>query len=149
MSALGVLSLAYLVTIYPMVAVFITYIIVQKFSYVSCFFRPLNRCLHLFIKEGNAGRSLIEAFATHNLLSYVKILNVTFNILTPIYFYNMNGTLGHPHVYNDPHTEYLSKQHLTYFVLAIAMSFVFNFLPSCSFLCTLVLVSRSISTGQY
>ena len=129
MSALGVLSLDYLVAIYPMVAVFITYIIVQKFSYVSCFFRPLNRCLHLFIKEGNDGRSLIEAFATLILLSYVKILNVTFNILTPIYFYNMNGTLGHPHVYNDPHTEYLSKQHLPYFVLAIAMSFVFNFLP--------------------
>ena len=34
MSALGVLSLDYLVAIYPMVAVISIYIIIQKFSYV-------------------------------------------------------------------------------------------------------------------
>ena len=129
MSALGVLSLDYLVAIYPMVAVILTYSIVQKLSYVSCLSGSLKKCLHIFIKEGNTGSSLIESFATFILLSYVKILNVTFNILTPIYLYNMNGTHGRPHVYNDPHTEYLSKQHLPYFVLAIVMSFVFNFLP--------------------
>ena len=129
MSALGVLSLDYLMAIYPMVAVVLTYIIVQKFSYVSCLSGPLKKCLHIFIKERNTGSSLIEAFATFILLSYVKILNVTFNILTVTYLYNMNGTYGHPHVYNDPHTVYLSKQHLPYFVLAIVMSFVFNFLP--------------------
>ena len=129
MSALGVLSLDYLVAIHPIVGVILTYIIVQKFSYMSCLSRPLKKCLHIFIKEGNTGSSLIEAFATFILLSYVKILNVTFNILTPTYLYNMNGTHGHPRVYNDPNTEYLSKLHLPYFVLAIAMSFVFNFLP--------------------
>ena len=132
MSALSVLSLDYMVAIYPMVAVILTYIIVQKFSYVSSqsgTINKFNKCLHLFIKEGNTGSSLIEAFATFILLSYVKILNVTFNILTPTYLYNMNGTYGHPHVYNDPHTVYLSKQHLPYFILAIAMSFVFNILP--------------------
>ena len=129
MSALGVLSLDYLVAIYPMLVVVLTYIIVQKFSYVSCLSGTLKKCLHIFIKEGNTGNSLIEAFATFILLSYVKILNVTFNILTPTYLYYMNGTYGHSHVYNDPNTEYLSKQHLPYFVLAIAMSFVFNLLP--------------------
>ena len=129
MSALGVLSLDYLVAIYPMVAVVFTYIMVQKFSYVSCLSGSLKKCLHIFIKERNSGSSLIESFATFILLSYVKILNVTFNILTPTYLYNMNGTYGHPHVYNDPHTEYLSKQHLPYFVLAIIMTFFFNFLP--------------------
>ena len=129
MSALGVLSLDYLVAIYPMVAVVLTYIIVQKFSYMYCLSGTLKKCLHIFIKEGNTGNSLIESFATFILLSYVKILNVTFNILTPTYLYNMNGTYGHPRVYNDPHTEYLSKQHIPYFVLAIAMSFIFNFMP--------------------
>ena len=129
MSALSVLSLDYLLAIYPMVAVFFMYIIVKRFRYVLYMFRHLNKCLHIFKKEWNVKSSLIEAFATLLLLSYVKILNVTFNILTPTYLYNMNGTHGHLRVYNDPHTEYLSKQHMPYFVLAIAMSFVFNFLP--------------------
>ena len=129
MSALGVLSLDYLVAVYPLFAVISTYIIVKKFSYVSCSSGPLNKCLYLFIKVGNAGNSLIEAFATLILLSYVKVLNVSFNIITPTYLYNLNGTHGYPYVYNDPHTVYLSKQHLPYLVLAFAMSFVFNFLP--------------------
>ena len=128
MSALGVLSLDYLVAMYPMVAVILTYIMVQKFSCISFLLRPFKKCLHLFVK-GDIGSSFIEAFATLILLSYVKILNVTFNILTPIYLYHMNGTYGHPHVYNDPHTEYLSKQHLPYFILAIVMSFIFNLIP--------------------
>ena len=64
MTALGVLSLDYLVAIYPTVAVISTYIIVQKFSYVFCLSVHLNKCLHLFIKVGNTGSSLIKAFAT-------------------------------------------------------------------------------------
>ena len=129
MPFLGILSLDYLVAIYLLAAVIFTYIIVQKCSYISCMARLLNKCLHLFKGEWNVGSLLIEAFATLILLSQVKILNVTFNILTPTYFYNINGAHGLAHLYNDPHTVYLSKQHLPYFVLAIAMSFVFNFLP--------------------
>ena len=129
MSALGLLSLDYLVAIYPMVVVITTHIMVQRFGYVPCMSGPLNKYLHFIIKEGNAGNSLIEAFATLVLLSQVKILNVFFTILTPTYLYNMNSTHGHPCVFYDPQTEYLSKQHLPYFVLAIAISFVFNFLP--------------------
>ena len=129
MSVLGVLSLDYLVAIYPMVTIILTYIIVQKFSYASCLGKPSKMCLYLLKTDRNIRNSLIEAFATLILLSQVKILNVSFNVLTPIDLYNINGTHGYPHVYNDPHTQYLSKQHLPYFVLAIVMSFIFNFLP--------------------
>ena len=94
-------------------------------------FKWLNKCLHIFKKEWNVKSSLIEVFAILILLSNAKILDVTFNILTPTYLYNMNSTYGHPCVYNDSHTEYLSKQHMPYFVLVIAMSFVFNFCFSC------------------
>ena len=114
--------------IYPMIAVVLTSIIVQKLSYVSCLSRPLKKCLRIFIREWNTGSSLIESFTTF-ILSYIKILNATFNIITPTYLSNMNGRYDHPHVYNDPHTVYLSKQHFLYFVLAIVMSFFFNFLP--------------------
>lgn len=129
MSALGVLSLDYLVAIYPMAAVLITYLVVQKLSYVTCLCRPLYKCRHLIKKEWNFGNSLIEAFATLLLLSNVKILNVTFNILKPTHLYYMNGTYHHPHVYNDPNTVYMSRQHLPFVILAFTMSFVFNFLP--------------------
>ena len=129
MSALCVLSLDYLVAVYPLFAVFSLYIITKKFRYVSFLSGHLNKYLHLFMKEGNVGSSLIETFAMLILLSYMKILNVTFNIITLINIYHINGTHSYAHIYNDPHIEYLSKQHLFYFILAIVMSFVLNFWP--------------------
>lgn len=129
MSALGILSLDYLVAICPIAAVLITYFVYQKFSYATCLSRPSLKFLHFFKKKWNVRNSLIEAFATLLLLSHVKILNVSFNILMPIYIYGMHGTMDYLHVLNDPPTVYLSKQHLPYVILAISMSFVFCFLP--------------------
>ena len=90
MSVLGILSLNYLVVIYPMVTVIL--------SYASCLGKPSKVCQYLFRRDRNIGSSLIEAFATLILLSQVKILNVSFNVLTPIDHYNINGTHGNPHV---------------------------------------------------
>ena len=128
-SALGVLSLDYLVAMYPISSVVITYFLVQKLSYVAWLSRPVYKYLQIFKKEWKVGNSLIEAFATLLLLSYVKILNVTVSIVMPVYLYGMNGTHDRIHVYNEPQMMYLSERHLPYFILAIAMSFVFNFLP--------------------
>ena len=128
-SALGVLSLDYLVAIYPMSSVVITYFLVQGLSYVAWLSRPVYKYLRIFKKEWKVKNSLIEAFATLLLLSYVKILNVTISIVMPIYLYGMNGMHDRLHVYKEPQTMYLSERHLPYFILAIAMSFVFNFLP--------------------
>ena len=128
-SALGVLSLDYLVAIYPISSVVIIYFLVQRLSYVTSLSRPVYKFLQIFKKEWKVGNSLIEAFATLLLLSYVKILNVTVGIVMPVYLYGMNGKHDRTHVYNEPQTVYLSKRHLRYFILAIAMSFVFNFLP--------------------
>ena len=85
MSAVGIFSLDYMVSIYPMASLFIIYFVVQKFSYVICLCRPLYKYLHLIKKELKFRNSLIDAFATLLHLSSVKIFNVTFNILPSIY----------------------------------------------------------------
>ena len=132
LTSLQVLSLDYLIAIYPMILVFLTYAFVKlhdSFRLTVCLCRPLYKCLHYFRKEWDIKSSLIGAFAIMLLLSYVKTLNVTILILTPNYSYFMNGRHGRFYAFNDMNTLYLSKEHLPYFVTAIAMSFVFNIIP--------------------
>ncbi len=132
MSALQVVSLDYIIAVYPMIMILITYGIVSlhdRYSQVIWLCRPLYTCLHRFRKEWDIRSSLIGAFATMLFLSYVKILNVSSNILIPQYILYMNGSHSKPYVSIDTDTPYLSKTHLPYFILALAMLFVFNIVP--------------------
>ena len=134
MSALQVVSLDYIVAVYPMILVLIAYVIVNlhdRFSLVVWLCRPLCTCLYRFRKEWEIKRSLIGAFATMLLLSYVKILNVTVNILLAQPKFYMNDSVAQrTNLYvPDSSIPYLSKAHLPYFILACVMSFVFNIVP--------------------
>ena len=132
LSALQVLSLDYIVAVYPMILVLLTYLLVKlhdHFRLVVWLCRPFYICLHYFRREWEIKSSLIGAFSTLLLLSYVKIIDISSNILMPTHLYHMNGTHGPPRVYNDINIFYLSKEHLPYFVTAIVMSFTFNVVP--------------------
>ena len=132
LTALQILMLDYLVAVYPMVLVLLTYLFVkfdECFRLTMCLCWPVYKCLRHFRKELDIKSSLISAFATMLLLSYVKILNVTANILSNGYHYDMYGNYGHLYVYYDTNTLYLSREHLPYFITAVAMSLVFNIIP--------------------
>ena len=95
LSALHVLMLDYLVALYPLALIMLTYLLVKlhdRYSLVSWLWRPFYKCFHAFRKEWEISSSLIGAFATFYLLSYVKVLNVTAEILAPIRFQNMTGS---------------------------------------------------------
>ena len=132
LTALQVLMLDYLVAVYPMVLVLLTYLFIkfdERFRLTMCLCWPVYKCFRHFRKELDIKSSLISAFATMLLLSYVKILNVTANILNSGYHYDMYGNYGHLYVYYDTNTLYLSKEHLPYFMTAIATSLIFNIIP--------------------
>ena len=132
LSRLHILMLDYLVALYPILLVILTYVIVylhgksQGFAYLC---RPFYTCLHKIRIEWNIKHSLIEAFATLLLLSFVKILHLTFEALAFIHYYDMNDSDGPLLVRVDPSLKYQSKEHLPAFIIAILMSFFFNFLP--------------------
>ncbi len=117
MSVLQVASLDYIIAVYPMIMILLTYGIVilhDRFNLVIWLCRPLYTCLHRFRKEWDIKSSLIGAFATMLLLSHVKILNVSSNILIPLYSFYMNGSHSKFYVSIDIDTPYLSKTHLPY-----------------------------------
>ena len=62
----------------------------------------------------NTSNSLIETFGTFCLLSYVKIVNTSFDILMPVQLHNISGeVVGHGlYSYYNGSLEYFGPQHI-------------------------------------
>ena len=71
----------------------------------------------------------MDAFATFLLLSYVKFLSVSFDLLVPTIIWDSQLRRQEIALYYDGTVEYLGRTHLPYAVLAISVLLVFTLLP--------------------
>ena len=133
LSTIQVTALDYLIGVYPLLLILVTYGLVKlhdNFSLVVRLWKPFNRCFALLDRQWNMKGSLVDAFATFLLLSYVKMLNVSLDLLTPISLFDVNGiTLNTSYVYINGTVEYFGEEHRSYGILAIVALLVFSILP--------------------
>ena len=92
LSALQVLTLSMLSHLSNGI-VLLTFLLIKlrnQYPFLVWLCKPFCKCLHYFKKEWyfDSSSSIIESFA---LLSFVKILNVSIDILATTYNYNMDG----------------------------------------------------------
>ena len=133
LSMLQTLALDYAIAVYPLVLVIITYTLIELHArgctLVVWLWRPFHRCSAQFTRIMDIQSSIIKAFATFFLLSYVKLLNTTIDILLPVKLYSVSGEVVGVYVYYDVSYKYFSKEHLPYAVMGIVFSLVFVFSP--------------------
>ena len=133
MSSLHVLTLDYVVGVYPLLLIFLTYIAVtlhDRYPLVVKIWRPVYRVFMCIRQEWDIRGSLVQAFATFLVLSYVKILYVSFDLLTPVYLKTVDGsTLNQTYLFNAGDLVYFGSEHLPFGILAVFMLTVFNILP--------------------
>ena len=132
LSILQILSLDYLVAVYPLCLVCLTYLLVQlhdRFQVVKHLWKPMAWLCSHFNRQWKASNSLIEAFGAFFLLSYVKVTNTSFNLLMPTRLHNASGHVVGLYSYYNGSLEYFGRDHLPYAVLAIFMFTTFNLLP--------------------
>ena len=134
MTTLQVLALDYLVAVYPLFLILLTYTAVllhDRYSIVVKIWRPAYRVFSCIRREWNIRGSLIQAFATFMVLSFVKILNVSFRLLIPVQVKDVNGeVINATYLASDAGLVYFGSEHLPYGILAIVMMSVFNILPT-------------------
>ena len=133
-SVFQILSLDYIVALYPFLLIFMTYVLVtaydKRYRLVVWMWRPVQWCVHRHRNTWNIRTSLIEIFATFILFSYVKILGVSVQILAFTATYDVAGNrLQHYYTYFDGTMEYFGPAHLPYALLSITISSVFVVLP--------------------
>ena len=95
--------------------------------------RPFRDVFRLFHQNWKVRTSLIDAFSTFFLLSNMKFLSTSFDLLTPVKVYQLNSTghLSHSwRLYYDATVPYFGHAHLPYAVLGLVVLTLFVLLPS-------------------
>ena len=122
----------YAIAFYPLILLVVTYVLIQVNlcnNVITFICRPFHRCAEHFRSQLDVRSSIVEAFATFLLLSYVKLLSVSFDILVPTHVRQMNGSLVGIYLYYDATIEYFGAKHLPYAVLALFVMLVFILFP--------------------
>ena len=133
-TTLQILALDYVIAVYPLVLLVVLYLFVKlhdsNCKFIVCLWRPFRRCFLRFRTDWNIKTSLIDAFATFLLLSYMKFLSVSFDILIPVALFNIDGeTLSKRYLYWDGTIEIFGSEHLPYAILALTVVIIFNIVP--------------------
>ncbi len=128
------MALDYVVAFYPLVLVVITYLLIELYArdvrLIVWLWRPFQFFLSRWSFRWDTTTSIVGAFATFLLLSYVKLLSISFDLLAPARMYLESGQLvGRWYLFYDATVEVFGPDHLPLAVLAISVLVVFIFLP--------------------
>ena len=131
LTTLQVLSLDYITATYPLLLIILSYILIELHARNCWLIVRIWKPFRVIFKSGNwdIHYSLINAFATFLLLSYGKLLSVTFDLLIPTKVYNVTGDFLGFYLYYDASYKYFSQEHLPYASLAIVISTIFLLPP--------------------
>ena len=130
---LEALALDYAIAFYPLILLVITYALIEvhacNFRAVKSMSIPFHKCAKHLKIQWDFRASIVEAFATFLLLSYIKFLSVSFDLLVPTRVFHVNGSLVGMYLYYDATIEYFGDKHLPFAVLALFVMLVFIFFP--------------------
>ena len=153
LTTLQTLALDYAIAIYPLLLVLVTYVAIELHDrgcrVLIWLWRPFHRCCVQFTRMMDIKSSIIKAFATFLLLSYVKFINTTVDMLLPVKVYNSSGKPVGWYVYYDTSYKYFGPKHLPFCILSIGFFLVFVFAPLVLlFLYPLRLFQRCLSKSR-
>ena len=118
---------------YPLIVIAATYCIIQLYnnnvSIVVCIWNVVKR---LFAKSWSISSSLIDAFAAFLILSSVKILSSSMDLLaaTPVYELSDKKSISHQwRLYYDPTVQFFHDNYNKIFYICILVVLTFIVLP--------------------
>ena len=136
MTTIQALALDYLVALYPLILIVITYILIElharNFWPLVWVWKLVQYCITRcgIRRQWNFKSSIIEAFASFLLLSFGKMLSISFDLLVPTQLYNIHGErVNKTYLFYDATVELFSSSHLIFAVIAITVLTVFILLP--------------------
>ena len=128
LNTMHIIALDYLVAVYPLFLLVCVYVLLTAHDrgrrLVVWLWRPFLWCTTRLRQSWNIRHSIIDAFATFLLLSYIKLLNTSCSLLTYTEIYNDHGSLVGHFLYYDAIMKFLGSQHLPFAILAILVLLV-------------------------
>ena len=126
--------LEYLSAFYPMVLVFVTFVLIELHGRNVRIFvwlwRPFNELFARFRRSWDIHYSIVNAFSTFLLLSYSKIITVSFRLLYQTSIYDLNKRRIVRRLHIDPTAQNFGSPLQSFIsIVAISIIIVFSFLP--------------------
>ena len=129
-----ILHLTYVIALYPLVVLIVLYSCIELHArgvrVIVWLWRPFYPCCVRFRRHCDIRASVVDAFATFLLLSYVKILFVSFDFFAPSHLMDKNGSTIRLVSYFDASFVLSPEPKIALTVLGISvMLFLFILLP--------------------
>ena len=132
---LPTLALEYVIAFYPFLLMIITYLLIilydKNYKVIRFLWSPFQAVFSLFKDNWNIKTSVIDAFATFFLLSNMKLLCVSFDLLIPtsVHELHRDHVSSSLRLYYAADIHYFGSQHRPYAILALIMLSVFVLIP--------------------
>ncbi len=130
--------LEYLVVIFPLYLIFLTYIIQKTCQYIfySCSKTSASSisCLNKKKEEQTPFCDFIDQFTTFFVLSSTKVLSASINLLLPVKIHSLKGNLVSTALYLDGSKEYFGEDHYVTGAMALLITFILLVLPTLTIL---------------
>lgn len=133
LTTLDVIGLKYLIAFLPLLLIAICYILIElhgrNYRSIRCMWRPFRSCLKKIYKNREPKTSIIDAFATFLLLSYSKVLFISFSLFAPNYLHDASGRRDEVYFYFDASQKMFSGKHAVLVIVAIVIFVLYMILP--------------------
>ena len=133
-TTLQALALEYVIALYPFLLIVMSYFAIELYDRnivcIVAMWKPFHKLLQFFRKSWDIRTSVIDSFSTFILLSYVKILSVSTDLLVPTHIYQLNSNRSRLGVFYSPKFAYFGKQHLPYATFAVVILTFFVCIPT-------------------
>ena len=134
LNSLQLSMLEYAVSFYPLLLVLISYSMIELhdrgFKVVVLLWKPFGKLFSYVRSDWDIRNSIIHSFATFLLLSYMRILSVSFDVLAPIKIYSVTGGTVGWFLYSNSSVLFFGKEHLPYGIVALTVAVFCSIFPA-------------------
>ena len=132
LNTLQVMSLDYLIAMYPIIIIILIYTLVDLHSHdchlIVVMWKPFRYCFARFRHNLNIRTSLVDAFGTFFTLSYVKVLSISSDLIFYSYVWTNSNKITY-NVYYDGTMYFCKGKHIPFAIVGIFIVLLFNLLP--------------------
>ena len=119
-------ALEYVSALYPLFLVVITFFLIELHAHnvrvIVWLYKPFHKCFVKFRRTWDIKQSIINAFSTFLLLSYTKIIMISFKMLYITNIYDIYGDVVAIKLIIDPQIAYLGAKHTPLAVFALLIT---------------------------
>ena len=127
------LALEYVVAFYPIFLILLTYVCIKlhdNFRPIVWLWKPFHRHFAHFRRRWDSKASIINCFTTFLLLSFSKILFVSFTLLYTFHVSYINGDKTNCNLYYDPTVECYTLEYSIFAAIAVCVLVIFIICPT-------------------